>query len=46
MLSVPVILLIVAAVVGAIGIVFAIVGAVRSHQQPSTDAPEQSRWGD
>ena len=46
MLSVPVILLIVAAVVGAIGIVFAIVGAVRSYQQPSTDAPEQSRWGD
>ena len=46
MFSVPVILLIVAAVVGAIGIVLTIVGAVRSRRQPSTDAPEQSRWGD
>lgn len=46
MFSVPVILLIVAAVVGAIGIVLAIVGAVRAHKQPSTDAPDQSRWGD
>ena len=50
MLSVPVIILIVAAVVAVVGIVFGIIAAVRSHKQSSADADAaaraHARWGD
>ena len=50
MLSVPVIILIVAAVIAVVGIVFGIIAAVRSHKQSSADADAaaraHARWGD